>query len=151
MIHDYIIISTVKYSHFRLQFCKQPSTMLLVCIRLFGNYLFWYNCSLADASELPSSWLIQHTRKLLIINNPNTLVSAHSRTQSPSYVWSMESDEGLWPNPYQTGIWLATTKVIVLIPDIFFYHVLMVSGFGFGQAPRRTACKKGSGYKNGVR
>ena len=44
-------------------------------------------------------------------------------------------DEGLWPNPYQTGIWLATTKVIVLIPDIFYYHVFMVSGYGFGQSP----------------
>jgi hypothetical protein len=30
---------------------------------------------------------------------------------------------------------LATTNVIVLIPDIFFYHVFMVSGFGFGQSP----------------
>jgi hypothetical protein len=40
---------------------------------------------------------------------------------------------GLWPNPYQTGIWLATTKVIVLIPDIFYYHVFMISGYGFGQ------------------
>jgi hypothetical protein len=38
----------------------------------------------------------------------------HSRTQSPSYARSTERDEGLWPNPYQTGIWLAT----VLIPDI---------------------------------
>jgi hypothetical protein len=44
--------------------------------------------------------------------------SVHSRTQSPSYARSTERDEGLWPNPYQTGIWLATTKVIVLIPDI---------------------------------
>ena len=28
----------------------------------------------------------------------------HSRTQSPSYARSTERDEGLWPNPYQTGI-----------------------------------------------
>ena len=27
----------------------------------------------------------------------------HSRTQSPSYARSTERDEGLWPNPYQTG------------------------------------------------
>jgi hypothetical protein len=47
----------------------------------------------------------------------------HSRTQSPSYARSTERDEGLWPNPYQTGIWLATRKVIVPIPDIFYYHV----------------------------
>jgi hypothetical protein len=26
----------------------------------------------------------------------------------------------------------------------------MVSGYGFGQAPRRTARKKGSGYENGL-
>ena len=38
----------------------------------------------------------------------------HSRIQSPSYARSTERDEGLWPNPYQNGIWLA----IVLIPDI---------------------------------
>jgi hypothetical protein len=44
---------------------------------------------------------------------------------------------------------LATTKVIVLIPDIFYYHVFMVSGYGFGQSPRRAARKKGSGYENG--
>ena len=30
--------------------------------------------------------------------------SHHSRTQSPSYARSTERDEGLWPNPYQTGI-----------------------------------------------
>jgi hypothetical protein len=59
----------------------------------------------------------------------------HSRTQSPSYARSTERDKGLWPNPYQTGIWLATTKVIVLIPHIFYYHVFMVSGYGFGQIP----------------
>ena len=29
---------------------------------------------------------------------------AHSRTQSPSYARSTDGDEGLWPNPYQTGI-----------------------------------------------
>ena len=29
---------------------------------------------------------------------------AHSRTQSPSYARSTERDEGLWPNPYQTGL-----------------------------------------------
>ena len=29
---------------------------------------------------------------------------SHSRTQSPSYARSTECDEGLWPNPYQTGI-----------------------------------------------
>ena len=28
----------------------------------------------------------------------------HSRTQSPSYARSTDGDEGLWPNPYQTGI-----------------------------------------------
>ena len=61
--------------------------------------------------------------------------TTHSRTQSPSYARSTERDKGLWPNPYQTGIWLATTKVIVLITYIFFYHVFMVSGFGFGQSP----------------
>ena len=38
----------------------------------------------------------------------------HSRTHSLSYARSTERDEGFWPNPYQTGIWLA----IVLIPDI---------------------------------
>jgi hypothetical protein len=31
-------------------------------------------------------------------------VVEHSRTQSPSYARSTERDEGLWPNPYQTGI-----------------------------------------------
>ena len=30
--------------------------------------------------------------------------SPHSRTQSPSYARSTDGDEGLWPNPYQTGI-----------------------------------------------
>ena len=34
----------------------------------------------------------------------NGLVFTHSRTQSPSYARSTERDEGLWPNPYQTGI-----------------------------------------------
>ena len=31
-------------------------------------------------------------------------VQDHSRTQSPSYARSTDGDEGLWPNPYQTGI-----------------------------------------------
>ena len=31
-------------------------------------------------------------------------VRDHSRTQSPSYARSTDCDEGLWPNPYQTGI-----------------------------------------------
>jgi hypothetical protein len=39
---------------------------------------------------------------------------SHSRTQSPSYACSTERDEGLWPNPYQTGIWLAIVLGIAL-------------------------------------
>jgi 3-dehydroquinate dehydratase len=47
------------------------------------------------------------------VGNPGTSLSNrahrenfrhHSRTQSPSYARSTERDEGLWPNPYQTGI-----------------------------------------------
>jgi hypothetical protein len=60
---------------------------------------------------------------------------------------STERDEGLWPNPCQTGIWLATTKVIVLIPDIFFYHVFMVSGFGFDQSPSSQRVRKALGTR----
>ena len=33
-----------------------------------------------------------------------SILHAHSRTQSPSYARSTDGDEGLWPNPYQTGI-----------------------------------------------
>jgi hypothetical protein len=75
----------------------------------------------------------------------------HSLTQSPSYARSTECDERLWPNPYQTGIWLATKKVIVLIPDRFYYHVFMVlyQVMDLARAPRRTVRKKGSGYENG--
>jgi hypothetical protein len=75
----------------------------------------------------------------------------HSRTQSPSYARSTERDKGLWPNPYQTGIWFATTKVVVLIPDIFYYHVLWYPVMDLARAPRRTARKKGSGYENGTK
>jgi hypothetical protein len=73
----------------------------------------------------------------------------HSRTQSPSYARSTERDEGLWPNPYQTGIWLATTKVIVLITYISFTMFLWFPVLDLARAPRRTARKKGSGYENG--
>jgi hypothetical protein len=69
----------------------------------------------------------------------------HSRTQSPSYA---RCDEGLWPNPYQTGIWLATTKVIVLITYISFTMFLWFPVLDLARAPRRTARKKGSGYEN---
>ena len=72
----------------------------------------------------------------------------HSRTQSPSYARSTERDEGLWPNPYQTGIWLATTKVIVLITYISFTMFLWFPVLDLARAPRRTARKKGSGYEN---
>ena len=72
----------------------------------------------------------------------------HSRTQSPSYARSTERDEGLWPNPYQTGIWLATTKVIVLIPDIFITMFSWYPVMDLARAPRRAARKKGSGYEN---
>ena len=74
----------------------------------------------------------------------------HSRTQSPSYARSTERDEGLWPNPYQTGIWLATTKVIVLITYISFTMFLWFPVLDLARAPRRTARKKGSGYENAV-
>jgi hypothetical protein len=74
--------------------------------------------------------------------------SAHSRTQSPSYARSTDGDEGLWPNPYQTGIWLATMKVIVLITYISFTMFLWFPVLA--RAPRRTARKKGSGYENVV-
>ena len=73
---------------------------------------------------------------------------SHSRTQSPSYARSTERDEGLWPNPYQTGIWLATTKVIVLITYISFTMFLWFPVLDLARAPRRTARKKGSGYEN---
>ena len=72
----------------------------------------------------------------------------HSRTQSPSYARSTERDEGLWPNPYQTGIWLATTKVIVLITYISFTMFLWFPVLDLARAPRRTARKQGSGYEN---
>jgi hypothetical protein len=75
-------------------------------------------------------------------------VTTHSRTQSPSYARSTERDKGLWPNPYQTGIWLATTKVIVLIR---IYSITMFSWYpvlDLARAPRRAARKKGSGYEN---
>ena len=38
------------------------------------------------------------------LRGSEALVREHSRTQSPSYARSTERDEGLWPNPYQTGI-----------------------------------------------
>ena len=38
------------------------------------------------------------------VNSPLIHIKHHSRTQSPSYARSTDGDEGLWPNPYQTGI-----------------------------------------------
>jgi hypothetical protein len=94
---------------------------------------------LAYLSLLPKKSLNNNIFSVGILTRPknkwNVQKSYNSRTQSPSYARWTERDEVLWPNPYQTGIWLATTKVIVLIPDIFYYHVFMVSGYGFGQSP----------------
>ena len=42
--------------------------------------------------------------KMRYSNLSNNMIISHSRTQSPSYARSTERDEGLWPNPYQTGI-----------------------------------------------
>jgi hypothetical protein len=83
--------------------------------------------------------------------NANATWRAHSRTQRPSYARSTERDEGLWPNPYQTGIWLATTKVIVLITYISFTMFLWFPVLDLARAPRRPARKKGSGYENALR
>ena len=46
--------------------------------------------AIVDQSQYPTGTMKQH--------------ACHSRTQCPSYARSTECDEGLWPNPYQTGI-----------------------------------------------
>jgi hypothetical protein len=56
-----------------------------------------------SSSVIPSLWSI-----ISILSSEVSLLrqmgTSHSRTQSPSYARSTERDEGLWPNPYQTGI-----------------------------------------------
>jgi hypothetical protein len=51
-----------------------------------------------------SSFLFKYFVNLVPRLFPLVEVRPHSRTQSPSYARSTERDEGLWPNPYQTGI-----------------------------------------------
>ena len=53
---------------------------------------------LARGTGAPAS----NDRSVIVLNWSSRLL--HSRTQSPSYARSTDGDEGLWPNPYQTGI-----------------------------------------------
>jgi hypothetical protein len=108
---------------------------------------WWHDLNKARLQKCP---IFLDTRDQCL-PGPLLPVPEHSRTQSPSYVRSTERDKGLWPNPYQTGIWLATTKVIVLITYIFFTMFLWYPVLDLARAPRRTARKKDSGYENGTR
>jgi hypothetical protein len=118
--------------------CENFSHALLRTVYYANVLVSWQNSHIyIDYNFLPR-WQIYRT----------VLLSIHSRTQSPSYARSTERDEGLWPNPYQTGIWLATTKVIVLITYISFTMFLWFPVLDLARAPRRTARKKGSGYEN---
>ena len=137
-IHTLIIIkkTSVTCSNYMVKYNKYIVTCAVTWTVTCGNMCSTY---------LKFVYIISHTIPSIIIITIycyNEILSTtllhkgvHSRTQSPSYARSTERDKGLWPNPYQTGIWLATTKVVVLIPDIFYYHVFMVSGYGFGQSP----------------
>ena len=44
------------------------------------------------------------SNKIKGIGSGERRIKGHSRTQSPSYARSTDGDEGLWPNPYQSGI-----------------------------------------------
>jgi hypothetical protein len=86
-----------------------PCSILVSVISVFSDF-----CSGRSGGSVPVVPGFSTCQFLPEILHGSLQTGLHSRTHSLSYARSTERDEGFWPNPYQTGIWLA----IVLIPDI---------------------------------
>jgi hypothetical protein len=80
---------------------KLPEALLrisLICaFRNFSRFRTAF-----DGRRSTQAWLQNVAPFQVFINT--SVIQDHSRTQSPSYARSTDGDEGLWPNPYQTGI-----------------------------------------------